>query len=239
MRTPWDKQGGYASLLALWVLVVFGGIAVLVISLIQNETDLVAASTGRLIVEARVDGAIEAAIADLTAPDSRARVLSGGGSIPVVIGGRALEVGVVDSCGLVDLNTATEERLRALFVSLSVANAGRVLEALAAARALDGPFETTAQLRALPGLSLADANRISAHTTVFCRLGITDTAFAPRAVLESPPGMTEGLADRILKSRTGGIDPHPALTGSLPRTGAGPGTHGGCRLRTRTALAPG
>ncbi len=231
------NQSGYATLLALWVLVVFGGIATLTISLIQDETDLVTAHTGRLAVEARVDGAIEAAIPDLVAPKSRDRVLSRGGTIPVDIGGQSLSVEAIDACGLVDLNTASEMVLRNLLTELEIAPAEIVLDGLASVRRLDGPLETTAQLRGLPGLEQAAADRLADNTTVFCRIGTVDTAFAPRAVLAALPGMTGGHLDRILSFRARGEDPETNLSGSLTGTAPGPGHT--WRLRVSDGDGPG
>lgn len=245
--TPAGRQArGVALLLVLWLIALLtaliGGFAMT--ARVENLQGHVL-SRGVVAGQAARAG-IEYALARLGDTDQRRRWLADGRTYAWSFGEAKLEIRVVDEQGKIDLNAAQPALLAALFRTLGVerAEADRIAGAIVDWRdvdtltqpgggaedgdyagaerpygAKDAPFETTAELQQVLGMTPALFARAAPHLTVFSGRDPPDATTASAQVLSAM-----GLDARTLIAQRERWNPESGLP---PAASAGQALAGG------------
>lgn len=212
-----------ALALVLGGLVILSMISIALLSRADRDV-----TTGNAIVEraratALVEGAVDAAILALFAPETRTRLRENDGEMVVEIAGTPVTLQVRDACGLWDINHGDTDILSRLLIRFGAVSPGLIIEALITARGVDEGLLSTEQIRALPGVSSDLYRRLGPRITVNCRADRVDPEFASRTLLDAIPGLAPSrVASIISQRRVGPIDPG-LLAASAGYLAPGPG----------------
>lgn len=234
------RRQGIALVLVLWILALLSVIAGSLVFSSRTEVlmaaNLVSAARG----EAAADAGVHKAIYELTRPATDVLRWNGDGlTHSWDFGGARLLVTILDESGKVDVNTASIQLLKGLFLAVGVpdSEADSLVDAIAdwrdqddlrslhgaeraeysAAGRDDGPsnapFEAIEELQQVLGLGDEIFARIEPFVTVHSRLPGVATAVAPRTVLLALPGSTPEQVDIFVEQRRAlleqGLPPPP------------------------------
>ncbi len=173
------------------------------------------------------EAGLHRAVFELRNPDLESRWFADGRTYSVEFEGADVEISVTDETGKIDLNTADEILLTALFESagVEVEEAELLVDAVLDWRdpddlvrlngaedddyeaadfpygAKDGPFSSVTELQQVMGFNYELYLKLEPAITVFTGRARPDPAFAPREVLMTIEGMTEELATDFIDQR--------------------------------------
>jgi general secretion pathway protein K len=170
---------------------------------------------------------LERAVYELRNPDVAQRWVGDGRPYEFDYEGAHIRVEITDETGKIDLNTANDQILKQLFVSVGVdeMQAESLAEAImdwrdpddlarpqgaeaaqyAAAGLSYGPrngrFQTVAEVQQVLGMNYDLYRKIEPAITIYSGSGMPNPAFAPIEALRALPGMTDDLAQEIVTMR--------------------------------------
>ncbi len=226
MTTRLNARRGVALILVLWIIVILGGVAAAVTAGSRTTGDITANARARTIARYAAESGIVAAVAALqqrmdSAGDDVAKrrlVLNDAehalrAAASFAMGDARVQVVMTDVSARIDVNSAPEEALSALF-----ARAGHAADAAAAARAIRRYIDATSgqanlfqsldDVAAIPGVGsdiIADA---AAWLTVDGD-GQVNRVTAPPVVLGVARGSLVDEPSRVLFIARGWQDGHP------------------------------
>ncbi|HEX6833069.1 MAG TPA: hypothetical protein VF132_06000 [Rudaea sp.] len=222
-----ESQRGMALLLVMWVIVLMGILlgSFALISRTENlqSRHMFDATSGRYDAQA----GLERAVYELRNPDVTQRWVGDGRPYEFDYEGAHIRIEITDETGKIDLNTANDQILKQLFLSVGVdeMNAEGLAEAImdwrdpddlprpqgaeaaqyAAAGLPYGPrngrFQTVAEVQQVFGMNYDLYRKIEPAITISSGTGMPNPAFAPIEALRALPGMTEDLAQEIVTMR--------------------------------------
>ena len=250
MTPPGDRdrgRRGVALVVVLWGLVLIsiiaGGFAIGTRTDATMAFNVAESAKARALAEAGVQRGILELLrgqdAGWKADGTTNTVISPGGEI---------EISLQDELGRIDLNTAPQELMQALFASTDMDDdaAGALADAVADYRDEDdlvrlngaeardyraaglrhepknAPFEAIEELRLVLGMSEAIYREVRGMVTVHSRRPWVNLDTAPADVLLALPGLDEATRDRFLENRDAasddGDDGTEAAPAAIPRT---------------------
>lgn len=226
---PRDRgRRGVVLIVALWTLVLLSVLAGSAIYASRTELQIsrnaIEQAQGRELAEA----GIAWGIANLLERDSPDPWPIDGTTRRIRFAGVEIDVSIQDELGKIDINAASEQTLRALFIAAaaSVSEAERLTDTLADWRDADdeahakgaeraayeaagyrygprnGPLESTAELEQLSGMRRDFVRAVDAATTVHTRQPFVDPSVALRLSLEATTGGETGRAERRTATTT-------------------------------------
>lgn len=178
-----SSESGMALLLALLVLAIMSGVALIFSQLAKD------ASLGERIALHRAqnaelaEGALHAALHQLARDDVANWVRQREGEISVEIKGRSIAVSATDACGRLGLNYGSLAVLEALIAEKVVSEGtSQLLQTLTRLRNEGHEFSTLTQLSALPGVGEGLYRSLQNELTVHCRSDDVDPLYASPAL---------------------------------------------------------
>jgi general secretion pathway protein K len=238
-------ERGIALIAVLWVVALASALAVGLASISRQETDLARNVVDRLQAQHLAEAGIHLGIATLIAGPAAAACFDGRPRA-LTLAHVPLAVAITDEGGKVDLNEAPLPLLAGLFRSAGAADgeAAALADAVADWRdrdaerrplgaenedyrragagydAKDAPFETTAELAAVRGVTAALMDRLHGLITVRSHAPGIDPTVAPAAALAAVPGYGPELAREYVELRARlpgcGALPPPPLAEAQP-----------------------
>lgn len=150
---------------------------------------------------------------------------------PWIFADHEIWIGAIPESSLIDLNYASPELLRGLFVSVGIAipDAQQLADSILDWRdkdssrhlhgiedpgyraegrpvgAADQPFQSVEELRQVAGVSVDIYHLVKSSLTVDSRQSTVNPVFAPRSVLAALPGMTQAGVDAYIEQRRGAL----------------------------------
>lgn len=242
-RNSSRKERGLALVSVLWALSILSLIAASMMTASILSYRMERNDWSRVRAEALAESAINRAILALADARPEMRVRVDGVPQDFAFGGVKVRVVVQDEDGKIDLNTASADILKGLFVSagvpfaeagalsdrtvdwrtpstdtrhLSVAGAGDAAIAAPGYQARNGPFQSVDELKLVAGVTPQLFSRVQPALTVHSKKIMPDQNVAPREALLALPGMDARKADDILERRT---NPAGSLTVNDTRQG--------------------
>ena len=230
LRQPRAGQPGLVLIIVLWIIALLAVMAGAFAYAMQTETRLATGTVERAQARALAEAGIAYALAWQLDPESRQQWLPNGDERDWTFGGAQLRIRTVDAGGLINLNTADAELLKALLAAAGVEARGQ--DSLAAAiqeqrnptearltqrspGLRSAGFESIEDLQRVPGMTLAVYARIAGLVTVFSDHQGVNPALAPAPLLLAL-GMDErAVADYVearARAPAGGLPP-PLPTG--------------------------
>lgn len=208
------SERGFILIAAIWLLILCGSIAALVLARSMNGAAASAADAESLRARLALEAAVETAVADLLINGARSRFSMLPSASPVPVGDVAVTVRASAESGRLDLNSADPKRVERLLAATGRDSAARapVLARLAAAREKAGGIRNLDAMRHVLGAAPADreAPCLEDLVTVFSGRAKPDPAHVPapvaRALGTAPGGggpLSAGTPVR-LEARTGG-----------------------------------
>lgn len=221
------RQRGVALILVIWVIalmsILLGSFALIARTENLESRHLIDGVTARYAAEAGLERAIYA----LRDPSPEQRWVGDGRPYDFRFDNADVQVTLYDESGKIDLNTADDETLRSLFVSVGIApdqavalsdaiqdwrdpddiprpHGAEINEYKAAGLSYgpaNGPFRTLSEVQQVLGMNYALYSRIEPAITIYAGSSRPNPAFAPFEVLRTFPGMTDDLARQIIAAR--------------------------------------
>ena len=226
LRAP-SRERGAALILVMWVIA-FMGVLLGSFSLIARTENLQSrhmfdATTARYAAEA----GLERAVFEVQNRDPLKRWVGDGRPYEFDFDTAHVRVELLDESGKIDINTAEDQQLQALFVSVGVDpdHAMQLVDALqdfrdpddiprpqgaeADAYKLQGlsygprnqPFTSVAEVQQVLGMNYELYRKIEPAITIYASAPKPNPAYAPFEVLMTFPGMTPELAQQIIAAR--------------------------------------
>lgn len=246
---------GIALVAVLWMLALLAVIAGSLAFSTRTDLLIVGNAASLAQAEAIADGGVFKAISELLVPaQGDPNHWKGDGQYHEwQFSGASVLIRITDESARIDLNSATEDLLRGMFVSLGVAEtgAGALVDTIldwrdaddlrrthgaekgdyAAAGRTDGPantdFETVEELRQVLGMTEALYRAVEPLVTIHGRQPWVNSTMASRSVLLALPGATPELVDAYLQQRQAALaqgQPPPPFTAGQAITAASTGT---------------
>jgi len=227
MRTSLHSQRGVALILVLWVMalmaILLGSFALMARTENLEARHMFDGTTARYGAEA----GLERAVYELRNPDVTTRWVCDGRPYEFDFDKTHIHIEILDESGKIDLNTADDQMLQSLFISVGLdPNAavslsaaiqdwrdgddiplpnGAEVDAYKAAGLSYGPrnapFQTDTEVQQVMGMSYALYQRIEPAITIYSGSSQPNPAYAPIEVLRALPGMTEELAQQLIAAR--------------------------------------
>lgn len=221
------RQRGVALILVIWVIalmgVLLGSFALIARTENLESRHLFDSVTARYAARAGLERAVFA----LRDPDQTQHWVGDGRPYDFDFGDAKVRVTLTDESGLIDINTADDMLLQALFVSVGLDqnHAVALSDAIQDWRDPDdiarpqgaeisdyksaglsygpsnGPFQTISEVQQVMGMSYALYTKIEPAITIYAGGARPNAAYAPFEVLRTLPGMTDDLARQIIAAR--------------------------------------
>jgi general secretion pathway protein K len=234
------QQDGAALILVIWIIaltsVLLGSFSVIARTENLQSRHLLDGTTARYAAQAGIERAVFA----LRNSDPLKRWVGDGRPYEFDFDTAHVHVELTDESGKIDLNSAGDQVLQGLFISVGVdpAHAEELSDAIQDFRDPDditrphgaevdkykalglsygprnAPFETVAEVQQVLGMNYELYSRIEPAITIYSGTDRPNPAYAPLEVLLALPGMTPDLAQQIIATRqqTQPGQPPPALT---------------------------
>jgi general secretion pathway protein K len=208
---PATGQRGFVLLAVLWLTMVMALLAVHVIATARTESRLAHNAIEQARAEALADAGVHRAILGLLAPPPARPWRVDGTAYVFPFGGGQVRVAIQDEAGKLDLNLASEELLRGLFMAmgLSAQEAADMTDAILASRAADrlpqaegALFTVVDELSQVLGMTPELYRQVAPFFTVHSWAPGIDPATAPREVLRALPGITPERVEALLAARS-------------------------------------
>ncbi len=221
------RQRGVALILVIWVIalmgVLLGSFALIARTENLESRHLFDGVTARYAARAGLERAVFA----LRDPDQTQHWVGDGRPYDFDFGDAKVRVTLTDESGLIDINTADDTMLQALFVSVGVdqnqavalsdaiqdwrdpddiprpqgAEIGDYKTAGLSYGPSNGPFQTISEVQQVLGMSYALYSKIEPAITIYAGGARPNAAYAPFEVLRTLPGMTDDLARQVIAAR--------------------------------------
>ena len=244
-RPPRARERGIALIAVLWIAALASALAIGLAAISRQETDLARNVVDRIQARHLAEAGIHLGIATLIAGSGPGACFDGR-SRASTFAGVPIAIAIADEGGKVDLNEAPPPLLAGLFRAAGIADseAAALADAVADWRdrdterrplgaededyrragagydAKDAPFETTAELAAVRGVTVALMDRLHGLITVRSHAPGIDPTVAPAGVLAAVPGYGSNLAREYvdLRARLPGCGalPPPPLAEAQP-----------------------
>ena len=238
------RQKGVALVLVLWVVTLLSVIAGNFAFSMRGEAQIARNLLSAAQAQAQADGGIQRAWYELMKPPTEPNRWMGDGVVhEQKLDGGLLQISIQDESGKIDLNTASEALLVALFRSVGVGqeaavalvdsvqdwrdadklrrlNGAEEAEYLAAGKAYapsNAPFETVDELQRVLGMTPDLFRLVEPALTVYSKQPGINTAVAPRSALLAIPGVNPEMADQFLAQRqsaSAAQQPAPVFVGA-------------------------
>jgi general secretion pathway protein K len=222
------RERGVALVLVLWVSVLLAVVAASFIVERRSDFLIVHNSVSIARAQAAADAGVQRALLDAFRADQSPQTWKRDGtSHEWSFDGVPIRVEMRDESGKIDINSASDELLRGLLVSVGLApdDASRLLDAILDWRDLDsmtrpngaeeadyrsagltyrpanGPFQTIEELQLVLGMRPEIYRRIAPMITVYSRQPGVNTTLASREVLLAIPGVSADAVDAYLAQR--------------------------------------
>lgn len=225
------RDGGFALVTVLWGLLILGAIAAVMLSTERISGRLAATGLARAQAEALFDAAVNRAVLGLLDRRADHRWRVDGTPRDAVFKDRAVSVTIQDEYGKIDLNMASRELLRSMFVvagqtadsadaltdavldwreqgDLKRLNGAKAADYLAAGYDYvprGGPFQTIEELQLVMGMTPRLFHEIEPIVTVYSQRQKVNDQTASRAALLSLPGMDVAKVEAIMATRAAGL----------------------------------
>ena len=231
MRAPCAalrNQKGIALIIVLWITTLLMLIASSFIYAMRTDVNIVANSLARARLEAAADAAVQRSVFEMSKPQQ----LPGRWTTDGVVQswsyqGVAVEVGMTDESGKIDINTASDALLRGLFLAqgMKEEEAATVTDAILDWRDADllkrlrgaeeadylaagysykpanAAFQSTEELRLVMGMTPELFDKVAPLITIYSRQPGINAGIASRGVLRALPGATDVLVDQYIAQR--------------------------------------
>jgi len=231
------REKGMTLAIVLSGLVILAMISVSLLARADRDVTGGAVEVDRTKAAALVEGAIDASILALFAPDARKALAQSDGVLEISIAGTPVSARARDICGLWDLNHGALEVFIRLLERLGAADPALTAEALSTAREVETGLLSRQQIRDLPGIDAELYQRLSKEVTVNCRADRLDPDFASPLLLSAVPGLGQGAIETMIEQRRGGGISANLLAAHADYLAPGPGqTH---EIVASHALGPG
>ena len=234
-QRPPRKERGLALVSVLWALSILSLIAASMMTSSILSYRMERNDWGRVRAEALAESAINRAVLALADARPEMRVRVDGVAQDFAFGTLHVRVRVQDEDGKIDLNAASVDALKSLFVSAGVpfAEAGAIADrivdwrtpsedthlsvsgatedrvAAEGYRPRNGPFQSVDELKLVAGVTPQLFARVEPALTVYSKKASIDEEVAPREALLALPGMDTRKVDEILARR---VNPAGSLT---------------------------
>lgn len=231
MRAPCAalrNQKGIALIIVLWITTLLMLIASSFIYAMRTEVNIVANSLARARLEAAADAAVQRSVFEMSKPQQLpGRWTTDGVAQSWSYQGVAVEVGMTDESGKIDINTASDALLRGLFLAqgMKEEEAATVTDAILDWRDPDllkrlrgaeeadylaagysykpanAAFQSTEELRLVMGMTPELFDKVAPLITIYSRQPGINAGIASRGVLRALPGATDVLVDQYIAQR--------------------------------------
>ena len=231
MRAPCAalrNQKGIALIIVLWITTLLMLIASSFIYAMRTEVNIVANSLARARLEAAADAAVQRSVFEMSKPPQLpGRWTTDGVAQSWSYQGVAVEVGMTDESGKIDINTASDALLRGLFLAqgMKEEEAATVTDAILDWRDPDllkrlrgaeeadylaagysykpanAAFQSTEELRLVMGMTPELFDKVAPLITIYSRQPGINAGIASRGVLRALPGATDVLVDQYIAQR--------------------------------------
>ncbi len=224
---PDRRRRGVALVVVLWGLVLIAIIAGSFAAGTRTDATMAFNVAENAKARALAEAGVQRAVQEFLRRTDTAW-LANGTVYPLSSPGGEIAVSLQDELGRIDLNTAPDELMRSLLVSLGMEDgeASALTDAIADYRDEDdlvrlngaeardyraaglahepknAPFEAVEELRLVLGVTAALYRRVAGLVTVHSRRPWVNLATAPMEVLLALPGLDEAGRERVLESRT-------------------------------------
>ena len=231
MRAPCAalrNQKGIALIIVLWITTLLMLIASSFIYAMRTDVNIVANSLARARLEAAADAAVQRSVFEMSKPQQLpGRWTTDGVAQSWSYQGVAVEVGMTDESGKIDINTASDALLRGLFLAqgMKEEEAATVTDAILDWRDADSlkrlrgaeeadylaagysykpanaAFQSTEELRLVMGMTPELFDKVAPLITIYSRQPGINAGIASRGVLRALPGAAEVLVDQYIAQR--------------------------------------
>ena len=231
MRAPCAalrNQKGIALIIVLWITTLLMLIASSFIYAMRTDVNIVANSLARARLEAAADAAVQRSVFEMFKPPQLpGRWTTDGVAQSWSYQGVAVEVGMTDESGKIDINTASDALLRGLFLAqgMKEEEAATVTDAILDWRDPDllkrlrgaeeadylaagysykpanAAFQSTEELRLVMGMTPELFDKVAPLITIYSRQPGINAGIASRGVLRVLPGATDVLVDQYIAQR--------------------------------------
>ena len=231
MRAPCTalrNQKGIALIIVLWITTLLMLIASSFIYAMRTDVNIVANSLARARLEAAADAAVQRSVFEMSKPPQLpGRWTTDGVAQSWSYQGVAVEVGMTDESGKIDINTASDALLRGLFLAqgMKEEEAATVTDAILDWRDPDllkrlrgaeeadylaagysykpanAAFQSTEELRLVMGMTPELFDKVAPLITIYSRQPGINAGIASRGVLRVLPGATDVLVDQYIAQR--------------------------------------
>ena len=221
------RQRGVALILVIWVIalmtILLGSFALIARTENLESRHLFDGTTARYSAEA----GLERAVYELRNPDVTTRWVCDGRPYEFDFENAHIHIEILDESGKIDLNTADDTLLQALFVSIGIdpdtaivlsdsiqdwrdgddipRARGAEIDAYKSAGLSYGPrnapLQTDSEVQQVLGMNYDIYRRIEPAITIYSGSSQPNAAYAPIEVLRAMPGMTEDLAQQLIALR--------------------------------------
>ncbi len=222
------RQSGIALILVLWVTILLTVIAGSFAFAMRTDMQVVRNSVSLARAQAAADGGMYRALYESYKPfNDLERWKADGTEHEVVVGDATVRVSALDESGKIDINTASPELLKGLFVSIGLEDeaATALVDAIQDWRDSDDltrphgaeereyqaaglkykpanlPFQTVDELRLVLGMKPDIYRRVENLITVYSRQPGLNLNIAPREALLAIPGVTADQVDTFIAQR--------------------------------------
>lgn len=221
------RQRGFALLAVLWLVVLLAIVAASFGTVARTEVHLGRNAVEKAKAEALADAGVHRAILALLEPEPAVRWRTDGAVYRLALAGGEVRVAIQDETGKIDLNMASDELLRGLFMAVGLGQdeAAAMADAVADFRdpddlrrlhgaetadylaaglpygSKDAPFQAIEELQQVLGMTAALYRRVAPLVTVYSWEDGIDPMVASREVLLAVPGITTADVEAILTAR--------------------------------------
>ena len=222
-----NSQRGVALILVLWVIalmsVLLGSFALIARTENLQARHLLDATTARYAAEA----GLERAVYELRNADPLTRWVGDGRAYEFMFDNAKVHVELTDESGKIDINSADDNLLQSLFVSVGVSldQAANLSDAIQDWRDPDdevrprgaeaaqyksqglpylprnAPFQTVSEIQQVFGMNYELYSRIESAITIYAGGTNPNVGYAPLEVLMAMPGWTEQFARQFIAAR--------------------------------------
>ena len=222
-----NRQHGAALILVIWVIalmtVLLGSFALIARTENLESRHLFDGTTARYAAQA----GLERAVYELANPDITKRWVGDGRPYDFTFDNAKVQVELTDESGKIDINTAGDDVLPALFESVGVdqnravalsdaiqdwrdpddiprPHGAEINEYKAAGLAYgprNGPFQTVSEVQQVLGMNYDLYTKIEPAITIYSGGQTPNAAYAPLQALLALPGMNEQLAQQVIAER--------------------------------------